>query len=152
MRSIRAARAILEEALLGDFERRLAEQDLSPVTARGYRHRHYGELDCLFDETVSRDLVGEQWDQMVRLAVSLKNRLAARDCGGTAGQRRSRRSPRQGIDRLRPHREDHLHPALHLGRKTPANRSVAAQPRRGAAFPGPVVILRQSGRIPGTAT
>jgi site-specific recombinase XerD len=24
--------------LLGDFERRLAEQDLSPVTARGYRH------------------------------------------------------------------------------------------------------------------
>lgn len=38
MRSIRAARAILGDALLGDFERRLAELDLSPVTARGYRH------------------------------------------------------------------------------------------------------------------
>jgi TnpA family transposase len=40
------------------------------------RHRHYGELDCLFDETVSRELLTEQWDQMVRLTVSLKNRLA----------------------------------------------------------------------------
>ena len=40
------------------------------------RHQHYGELDYLFDATVSRDLVGEQWDQMVRLAVSLKNRLS----------------------------------------------------------------------------
>jgi len=40
------------------------------------RHQHDGELDCLFDATVSRDLVGEQWDQMVRLAVSLKNRLS----------------------------------------------------------------------------
>jgi TnpA family transposase len=40
------------------------------------RRRHYGELDCLFDATVSRDLLTEQWDQMVRLTVSLKNRLA----------------------------------------------------------------------------
>jgi TnpA family transposase len=40
------------------------------------RHRHYGELDCLFDNTVSRELLSEQWDQMVRLTVSLKNRLA----------------------------------------------------------------------------
>ena len=38
------------------------------------RHQHYGELDCLFDATVSRDLVSEQWDQMVRLAVSLTRR------------------------------------------------------------------------------
>lgn len=38
MRSIRTARAFLGDALLGDFERRLAEQDLSPVTTRGYRH------------------------------------------------------------------------------------------------------------------
>jgi site-specific recombinase XerD len=38
MRSIRKARAILEEGLLGDFARGLEEHDLSPVTARGYRH------------------------------------------------------------------------------------------------------------------
>ena len=40
------------------------------------RHQKYGELDCLFDETVPRDLISEQWDQMVRVAVSLKNRVA----------------------------------------------------------------------------
>jgi TnpA family transposase len=40
------------------------------------RHQHYGELDCLFDETVNQELFIEQWDQMVRLGVSLKNRLA----------------------------------------------------------------------------
>jgi integrase/recombinase XerD len=38
MRSIRPARPTLGDALLGAFARRLAEQDLSPVTARGYRH------------------------------------------------------------------------------------------------------------------
>ena len=40
------------------------------------RNQHYGELDCLFDATVSQDLIAEQWDQMARLTVSLKNRLA----------------------------------------------------------------------------
>jgi len=40
------------------------------------RHQKYGELDCLFDETVPRDLISEPWDQMVRVAVSLKNRVA----------------------------------------------------------------------------
>ena len=38
MRSIRKARAILGEGLLGDFAPGLEEHDLSPVTARGYRH------------------------------------------------------------------------------------------------------------------
>jgi site-specific recombinase XerD len=38
MRSIRSTSAILGDLLFGDFARRLAEQDLSPVTARGYRH------------------------------------------------------------------------------------------------------------------
>ena len=38
MRSIRLARAILGENLLADFVRTLEERDLSPVTARGYRH------------------------------------------------------------------------------------------------------------------
>jgi site-specific recombinase XerD len=38
MRSIRPARVILGEELLADFVRSLEERDLSPVTARGYRH------------------------------------------------------------------------------------------------------------------
>jgi hypothetical protein len=38
MRSIRAARAILGDALLGAFARSLVAEDLSPVTGRGYRH------------------------------------------------------------------------------------------------------------------
>lgn len=40
------------------------------------RHQDYEELDCLFDETVNRDPFIEQWDQIVRLGVSLKNWLA----------------------------------------------------------------------------
>jgi TnpA family transposase len=32
------------------------------------RHQNYGELDCLFDQTVPRDLIAEQWDQMVRVS------------------------------------------------------------------------------------
>ena len=38
MRSIRPAQAILGDDLLRDFARGLEERDLSPVTARGYRH------------------------------------------------------------------------------------------------------------------
>jgi integrase/recombinase XerC len=38
MRSIRANRALLADPLLGDFGQSLQSQDLSPVTARGYRH------------------------------------------------------------------------------------------------------------------
>jgi hypothetical protein len=38
MRSILRDRSILGDALLGVFARALGEQDLSPVTARGYLH------------------------------------------------------------------------------------------------------------------
>jgi|GEM_PF-3518176 len=38
MRSILRDRPILGDALLGAFGRSLGEQDLSPVTARGYLH------------------------------------------------------------------------------------------------------------------
>src|SRR5664279_6173319 len=38
MRSILRDRPLLGEALLGAFARSLGEQDLSPVTARGYLH------------------------------------------------------------------------------------------------------------------
>ena len=38
MRSIRARPAILGEALLAEFDASLRSQDLSPATARGYRH------------------------------------------------------------------------------------------------------------------
>ena len=38
MRSILRDRPLLGDALLGAFARSLGEQDLSPVTARGYLH------------------------------------------------------------------------------------------------------------------
>lgn len=40
------------------------------------RNTDYGELDTLLTKTASIDLVTEQWDQMVRITASLKNRLA----------------------------------------------------------------------------
>jgi TnpA family transposase len=51
----------------------LADQQLYKLD----RDRHYGELDGLFHGTADRELIGEQWDQMVRVAVSLKNRHVA---------------------------------------------------------------------------
>jgi TnpA family transposase len=40
------------------------------------RDRHYGSLDELFHGTVDWSLIREQWDQMVRVVVALKNRNA----------------------------------------------------------------------------
>jgi TnpA family transposase len=51
----------------------LGEQSLFKLES----HQKYGELDCLFDATVPRDLISEQWEQMVRVAVSLKSRVAS---------------------------------------------------------------------------
>lgn len=39
------------------------------------RNTSYGDLDALLTKTASLDLVMEQWDQMVRIVASLKNRL-----------------------------------------------------------------------------
>jgi TnpA family transposase len=50
----------------------LADQQLYKLN----RDRHYGSLDELFRGTVDWDLIREQWDQMVRVAVALKNRNA----------------------------------------------------------------------------
>jgi len=50
----------------------LADQQLYKLD----RDSHYGELDSLFRGAVDCDLIREQWDQMVRLAVALKNRNA----------------------------------------------------------------------------
>jgi TnpA family transposase len=36
----------------------------------------YGDLDVLFSGAVDVDLIREQWDQLVRVAASLKNRIA----------------------------------------------------------------------------
>lgn len=50
----------------------LADQQLYKLD----RDSHYGDLDALFRGAVDGDLIREQWDQMVRLAVALKNRNA----------------------------------------------------------------------------
>jgi TnpA family transposase len=50
----------------------LADQQLYKLN----RESHYGELDALFHGAVDGELIREQWDQMVRLAVALKNRNA----------------------------------------------------------------------------
>jgi len=42
------------------------------------RKAHYGCLDPLWSGTIDTDLIREQWDQLVRLAASLKNRTAPR--------------------------------------------------------------------------
>ena len=50
----------------------LADQQLYKLD----RDSRYGALDALFRSAVDGDLIREQWDQMVRLAVALKNRNA----------------------------------------------------------------------------
>jgi TnpA family transposase len=50
----------------------LADQQLYKLN----RDRHYGSLDELFRGAVDWNLIREQWDQMVRVAVALKNRNA----------------------------------------------------------------------------
>jgi TnpA family transposase len=40
------------------------------------RKAHYGCLAPLWSGTIDSDLIREQWDQLVRLAASLKNRTA----------------------------------------------------------------------------
>jgi TnpA family transposase len=40
------------------------------------KDRTYGRLDCLLKPVPDLDLIAEQWDELVRLAASLKNRVA----------------------------------------------------------------------------
>ncbi len=40
------------------------------------RSKHYGRLDEVFQETVNLDLIREQWDPLVRVTASLRNRTA----------------------------------------------------------------------------
>jgi len=50
----------------------LADQQLYKLD----RVESYGELDALLRQRVSTDLIREQWDQLVRVAASLRNRTA----------------------------------------------------------------------------
>jgi TnpA family transposase len=63
-------------ALLGiQFMPRL--KDLSDQVLSGIdRAADYGPLQPLFRNTVNLDLIAEQWDELVRLAASLKDRLS----------------------------------------------------------------------------
>jgi TnpA family transposase len=40
------------------------------------RTKHYGRLDAIFQGTIDLGLIREQWDQLVRVAASLRNRTA----------------------------------------------------------------------------
>src|SRR5262244_2926088 len=40
------------------------------------RTKHYGRLDAIFQGTIDVGLIREQWDQLVRVAASLRNRSA----------------------------------------------------------------------------
>src|SRR5262249_18079631 len=40
------------------------------------RTKHYGRLDAIFQGTIDVGLIREQWDQLVRVAASLRNRTA----------------------------------------------------------------------------
>jgi len=50
----------------------LADQQLHKLDGA----ESYGELDALLRQRVSTDLIREQWDQLVRVAASLRNRTA----------------------------------------------------------------------------
>lgn len=43
------------------------------------RNRHYGPLEPLFKGTVNLELIREQWESLVRVAASLKNRIVPAD-------------------------------------------------------------------------
>jgi TnpA family transposase len=43
------------------------------------RNRHYGALEPLFKGTINFELIREQWESLVRVAASLKNRIVAAD-------------------------------------------------------------------------
>jgi TnpA family transposase len=43
------------------------------------RNHHYGALEPLFKGTVNLELIHEQWEPLIRVAVSLKNRIVPAD-------------------------------------------------------------------------
>jgi hypothetical protein len=93
-------------------------------------------------------LLAEQWDQLVRVAASLRNRVAsASRCAPAARQRLPRGSGSQGPHHLGPSCQDHLHPALHSRRRAQAAGPAPAQSRRVAPWLGALVVLRKPRRV-----
>jgi len=105
-------------------------------------------LDCLFDQTVSREAVAEQGDQLVRLVVALANRNASPE---VVVERLARAGSANRLAKaltLWPDHQDHLHPALHTSRRPAAKRAVAVESGRAPPHPRRLPLLCQSGRVP----
>ena len=116
-------------ALLGiDFMPRIRDLP-DQVLYRVDRGADYGPLQPLLRNAVDTALIVEQWDQLVRIAASLKDRLTAANvvmqrltnAGRPTGS--PRRSPPLGPG------QDHPHPALH--HEEPLRRRIQLQLNRG---------------------
>lgn len=90
--------------------RDLADQQLYKLD----RKASFGKLDTLFRGTAYAELITEQWDQLVRVAASLKNRTAPVN---VIIQRLANSSPSdrlaKALTRARQSHQDDLHPSLH---------------------------------------
>jgi len=77
------------------------------------RNAVYPNLAGLFRGGIDADLIPEQWDQLVRVAASLKNRVCPAQRGCPAiGQQLSFGSPGESVDHAWASREDHIHPEI----------------------------------------
>jgi hypothetical protein len=118
------------------------------VLSRIDRNADYGPLQPLLRGIIDLEIIIEQWDQLVRLVASLKDRMAGGCRHAASCQCAGRGSSGRRTQSARPPRQDHPHPALHPRRETPAGDSDAAQPRRVPPHPRQVDILCQSRRLP----
>lgn len=50
----------------------LADQKLYKL----FKEDHYGKVNCLFKSTIDLNCISEQWEQFIRIAISLKNQVA----------------------------------------------------------------------------
>jgi Tn3 transposase DDE domain-containing protein len=99
-------------------------KDLSDqVLSRIDRETEYGALQPLLRGNINLRLILEQWDQLVRLAASLKDRLMPAH-GQRIGPSRRCAQPALAFD------EDRAHLALHPGEAAPRRHPATTQPRR----------------------
>ena len=131
-----------------DFMPRL--KDLADQTLyRVDRGADYGPLDPLLRNVIDIAIIIEQWDQLVRIAASLKDRLTP---AHVVLQRVINASPAdrvaKALDRFGPSGQIRPHPALHPRRAAAAGNPAPAQPRRIPPHPRQVAVLRQPRRLP----
>src|SRR5262249_44013956 len=107
--------------------RDLADQHLYKMD----RQADNGCLNPLFHGVADTHLLREQWDSLVRVAASLKNR--AGQCHRSAACERILVRPARGsAHRARPHCKDHFRSALSF--------------RSGASLPSPIAVESRASR------